>query len=98
MKYFPKEKSEFYKSYNKIVMWKKSALDYYDFTTSSSLREMERDLFLSYDDFHSKWEFDETKEIFFDLKSFESEIKEILEATKNPELRRLYNLNNLLDE
>ena len=96
MRYFPKEQSDFYKSYNKIMTWKKSALDCYDFSTASSLREMERDLFLKFDDFHEKWEFDESKEMFFNLKEFEKEIKEIIMASTCPAFRRIYNLNQLI--
>jgi hypothetical protein len=98
MKYFPIQKSNFYKAYNKLKDLKSYALDCYDFSTASSLREMERDLFLKFDDFHEKWEFDDSKEIFFDLKSFETEIKEITEASTCTAFRRFYNLNNLLYE
>lgn len=98
MKYFPKEKSEFYTSYNKLLEWKKYSLDYQDFEVAVSLRELERDLFLKFDDFTDKWEFDGSKEIFFDLKVFQSELNIILESSRNKDIKRIYKLNNLLDE
>lgn len=85
-------------SYLRLIEWKKYSLDCQDYEVATSLRELERDLFLKFDDFTEKWEFDESKEIFFDLSVFQSKLNIILESSKSKNIIRTYKLNILLHE